>query len=156
MQNTNQSLLKLKSIARFLQISGKYYFVNYNLKLFFDFITKDSEIGSIVRKVVDTIVSTQLDIRVYGHLPINTSIIANIWRGGVQEVEYGTKCRDRQDGTQFLASDILLGPNSKFYQDKTIPFELHIIMPPPRYYPVILERDEKGRIVNSKFSPIEL
>ena len=52
MQNTNQSLLKLRSIARFLQISGKYYFVNYNLKLFFDFITKDSEIGSIVQKLL--------------------------------------------------------------------------------------------------------
>ena len=52
MQNTNQSLLKLRSIAMFLQISGKYYFVNYNLKLFFDFITKDSEIGSIVQKLL--------------------------------------------------------------------------------------------------------
>lgn len=53
MQTTNQSLRKLKSIARFLQISGKYHFVNYNLKLFFDFIYHDSEIGSIVKKLMN-------------------------------------------------------------------------------------------------------
>lgn len=51
MQNTNQSLIKLKSISRFLQISGKYYFVNYNLKLFYDFIAADSGINTIVRKL---------------------------------------------------------------------------------------------------------
>lgn len=49
---------------------------------------------SIVRKVVDTIIGTQLDIKVYGHLPINTSIIANTWKGGYQDVKFKTKRRD--------------------------------------------------------------
>ncbi|OGM25736.1 hypothetical protein A3D00_03335 [Candidatus Woesebacteria bacterium RIFCSPHIGHO2_02_FULL_38_9] len=49
---------------------------------------------SVVRKVVDTIVGTQLDIKVYGHLPINTSIIANIWKGGTQDVKFQTSSRD--------------------------------------------------------------
>ena len=49
---------------------------------------------SIVRKVVDTIIGTQLDIKVYGHLPINTSIIANTWKGGCQDVKFQTKRRD--------------------------------------------------------------
>lgn len=52
MQNTNRSLSKLKSIARFLKISGKFYFINYNLKLFYDFVTKDSEIGAIIQKLL--------------------------------------------------------------------------------------------------------
>jgi len=49
---------------------------------------------AIVRKVVDTIVGTQLDIKVYGHLPINSSIIANIWKGGTQDVEFETSSRN--------------------------------------------------------------
>src|SRR3989344_9513458 len=49
---------------------------------------------SIVRKVVDTIVGTQHDIKVYGHLPINTSIIANIWKGDTQDVEFETSSRN--------------------------------------------------------------
>lgn len=52
MEYSNQSLSKLKSIARFLQISGKFYFINYNLKLFYDFVTKDSEIGTIIQKLL--------------------------------------------------------------------------------------------------------
>lgn len=52
MQNTNRSLSKLKSIARFLKISGKSYFINYNLKLFYDFIIKDGEIGAIIQKLL--------------------------------------------------------------------------------------------------------
>lgn len=49
---------------------------------------------AIVRKVVDTIVGTQLDIKVYGHLPINSSIIANIWKGDTQDVEFETSSRN--------------------------------------------------------------
>src|SRR3989344_3816698 len=49
---------------------------------------------SIVRKVVDTIVGTQHDIKVYGHLPINTSIIANVWKGGIQDVKFETSSRN--------------------------------------------------------------
>ena len=50
---------------------------------------------SIVRKVVDTIVGTQNDIKVYGHLPLNTSIIANVWKGGIQDVKFETSSRYR-------------------------------------------------------------
>ncbi len=49
---------------------------------------------SIVRKVVDTIVGTQNDIKVYGHLPLNTSIIANVWKGGIQDVKFETSSRN--------------------------------------------------------------
>jgi site-specific DNA recombinase len=49
---------------------------------------------AIVRKVVDTIVGTQTDIKVYGHLPINTSIIASLKKGGYQDVKFQTKRRN--------------------------------------------------------------
>jgi glutaredoxin len=49
---------------------------------------------SIIRKVVDTIVGTQTDIKVYGHLPINTSIIATLKKGGIQDVKFQTKRRN--------------------------------------------------------------
>lgn len=61
MQNTNQSLSKLKSIGKFLQISGKFYFINYNLKLFFDFINNDAEIGSIIKKLLSKYPSFEED-----------------------------------------------------------------------------------------------
>ena len=48
---------------------------------------------SIVRKIVDMIVGTQLDIKVYGHLPINTGIIATIQKGGIQYVKFETESR---------------------------------------------------------------
>lgn len=52
MQPENRSLKKLNSIAKFLKLSGKYYFQNYNLKLFYDFIQNDSEISTIVQKLL--------------------------------------------------------------------------------------------------------
>jgi len=52
MQPESQSLKKLHSIARFLKLSGKYYFQNFNLKLFYDFIQNDSEIGAIIQKLL--------------------------------------------------------------------------------------------------------
>jgi hypothetical protein len=52
MKNENRSLKKLNSIARFLKLSGKYYFQNYNLKLFYDFILNDSEISAIIKKLL--------------------------------------------------------------------------------------------------------
>lgn len=48
---------------------------------------------SIIRKVVDTIVGTQTDIKVYGHLALNSSIIANVWKGGIQDVKFETSSR---------------------------------------------------------------
>ena len=71
-------------------------------------------------------------------------------------MDYESRSRDRQDETQLLASNNQLGPNSTFFQDKTIPFEFHIKMPSPRYYPMILKRDEKGRIITSKFPGINI
>lgn len=52
MQMENKSLKKLHAIAKFLKLSGKYYFQNYNLKLFYDFISNDSEIGAIIQKLL--------------------------------------------------------------------------------------------------------
>lgn len=52
MQQESKSLKKLNSIARFLKLSGKYYFQNYNLKLFYDFIIDDNEIGAIIQKLL--------------------------------------------------------------------------------------------------------
>jgi hypothetical protein len=44
--------------------------------------------------------------------------------------------------------------DSTFSEDKKIPFQFTIKMPLPRYYPMILERDEKGRILKLVFPPI--
>jgi len=52
MQQEDRSLKKLNSIARFLKLSGKFYFLNYNLKLFYDFIINDNEIGTIIKKLL--------------------------------------------------------------------------------------------------------
>jgi len=41
-----------------------------------------------------------------------------------------------------------------FSEEKVIPYQFTVKMPPPRYYPMILERDEKGRIITSKFLPM--
>lgn len=48
----------------------------------------------ITRRLVDTIVGTQHELKVYGHLPLNSSIIANIWKGEHPNVEYETSSRD--------------------------------------------------------------
>ena len=39
-------------------------------------------------------------------------------------------------------------------RDIIIPFQITIKLPPPRYYPEILKRDNKGRIVTIKFPPV--
>jgi len=61
---------------------------------------------------------------------------------------------DGQHETPDLASNYQLVPEPTFSEDKVIPFQFTIKMPPPRYYPEILKRDGKGRIVTSKFPPI--
>jgi len=61
--------------------------------------------------------------------------------------------RDSQHGTLTLASDSHLEPEPTFSEEKRIPFQFTIKMPSPRYYPEILKRDDKGRIVTSKFLP---
>lgn len=48
----------------------------------------------ITRRLVDTIVGTQHELKVYGHLPLNSSIITNIWKGEHLNVEYETSSRD--------------------------------------------------------------
>ncbi|OGM25762.1 hypothetical protein A3D00_02575 [Candidatus Woesebacteria bacterium RIFCSPHIGHO2_02_FULL_38_9] len=69
-------------------------------------------------------------------------------------MEYYHGNRNSQDETPTPASDSQLEPEPTFSEDKVIPFQFTIKMPPPRYYPKILERDNKGRIVNSKFPPL--
>ena len=64
------------------------------------------------------------------------------------------RSRDSEHETPTLALNASLEPNPIFSEDKVIPFEFHIKMPPPRYYPMILQRDEKGRIITSKFPPL--
>lgn len=44
----NQSLEKLKSLAKFLQISNIYNFQNWNLALFYNFINEDPELSTII------------------------------------------------------------------------------------------------------------
>lgn len=48
----NSSLTKLKSIARFLNLSGRFLFQNFNLKLFNDFLETDPELSSIVASLL--------------------------------------------------------------------------------------------------------
>jgi hypothetical protein len=44
--------------------------------------------------------------------------------------------------------------DSTFSVEKKIPFQFTVKMPPPRYHPMILERDKKGRILKLVFPPI--
>jgi hypothetical protein len=67
---------------------------------------------------------------------------------------YEFVCRDSEDETPDLASNALSVLDSTFSEDKKIPFQFTIKMPPPRHYPMILERDKKGRILKSEFPPI--
>jgi len=48
-----------------------------------------------------------------------------------------------------LGSNQQIEPNPTFLNSFKIPFEFIIPMPPPNVARVILERDEKGRIVHS-------
>lgn len=52
MQPENQSLLKLRSIKNFLQLSGNFLFQNYNLKLFVKFLEDDPEITIIINHLL--------------------------------------------------------------------------------------------------------
>ncbi len=51
MLETNASLSKLHSIARFLRLSGRFYLQNYNLNLFLKFLKSDPEISSIINSL---------------------------------------------------------------------------------------------------------
>jgi len=53
--------------------------------------------------------------------------------------------------TTNLASGSQIELEPTFLENKVIPFQFAIKMPSPRYYPEILKRDKKGRIINSKF-----
>jgi len=75
------------------------------------------------------------------------------------------RSRDSQPETPTLASSNQLEPEPTFSEDKattcgehsrTIPFQFTVKMPPPRYFPEILKRDGKGRIVTSKFPQLNL
>jgi hypothetical protein len=91
------------------------------------------------------------------------SIIAALKKGDCQNVKFRTKRRDSENETPDLASNDLsvldLKSRTEWYgttfsEDKKIPFQFTIKMPPPRYYPMILERDKKGRILKSEFPPL--
>lgn len=49
----NKSITKLKSLARFLKISGRFFFENFNLYLFTEFIFNDPEISIIINNLLD-------------------------------------------------------------------------------------------------------
>ncbi len=58
-------------------------------------------------------------------------------------------------GTTPPASESQLESEPTFFEDKVIPFQFTVKMPPPRYYPMILERDEMGRIKSSEFPSMQ-
>ena len=72
---------------------------------------------------------------------------------------------DSQPETPTLAPNNQLEPEPTFSEEKAvsaecnrgiIPFQFTVKMPSPRYYPEILKRDRKGRIVDSKFPAISI
>lgn len=63
---------------------------------------------------------------------------------------------DSQRETPNLALSNQLEPEPTFSEEKVIHFQFTVKLPPPRYYPQILKRDEKGRIVASKFPQLKL
>ena len=91
--------------------------------------------------MITKIVADQKHMTVSGVIPVSS----------VKYVDEQTKCRNSQDGTQTPGSNNQLESEPTFSGNKVIPFQFTVKMPPPRYYPMILERDEKGRIVSSKF-----
>lgn len=93
---------------------------------------------SIVRKIVDTIVGTQNNIKVYGHLALNSSIIVNVWKGGIQDVKFETSSRDKTD------------------QSTTLDFRFELHLPSPRKVRIITLRDDYGRIMHSTPPPLIL
>jgi len=62
--------------------------------------------------------------------------------------------RNSEHENQLPGSESQLELEPTFLEEKIIPFQFTVKMPPPRYYPMILKRDEKGRIVDSKFPEI--
>ena len=48
----NYSLKKLKSIAHFLKVSGRFNFQNFNLDLFMDFLLEDPQISIIINNIL--------------------------------------------------------------------------------------------------------
>jgi hypothetical protein len=51
---------------------------------------------------------------------------------------------DSEHRTTSGASESQLEPEPTFSEEKIIPFQFTVKMPPPRCYPMILERDKKG------------
>ena len=48
----NHTINKLKSIAEFLKSSGRFFFQNYNIKIFLNFLENDSEISIIINTLL--------------------------------------------------------------------------------------------------------
>lgn len=48
----------------------------------------------IVLKIVDKIVGTQLDLKVYGYLPVTAGYFATTQKGGIQDVKFQSISRD--------------------------------------------------------------
>lgn len=103
----------------------------------------------VVRDIIDkVIIGERSGVQVCAHLPVR--IIST------EKEEYEPKGRNSQDENKLPGSDSQLESEPTFSGDKVIPFQFTVKMPPPRYYPLILERDNKGRIVNSKFPDLTL
>lgn len=64
-----------------------------------------------------------------------------------QNIQYESICRNSQDGNKLPGSNNHLEPEPTFFEDKVIPFQFTFKMPPPNIARMILERDEKGRIM---------
>jgi len=67
-------------------------------------------------------------------------------------LQYVTFCRNSQGGTPTSGSNNQLEPEPISSEEKVIPFQFTVKMPPPKISRLILERDEKGRILRSQVS----
>ena len=66
---------------------------------------------------------------------------------------YEFKYRNNEVGKEHLASEGSCDPEPTFPVEHRIPFHFKIKLPPPRYYPIILKRDDFGKILATTFPP---
>lgn len=108
----------------------------------FDSQDKKRVVDDIIDKVI---IKERSEVEVWGHLTLPTL---------TDNMAYGPERRDSEHENKLLGSNNQLEPEPTFSEDKVIPFQFTVKMPSPRYHPMILQRDEKGRIINSKFPPL--
>jgi site-specific DNA recombinase len=103
---------------------------------------------SIVRSVVDRVAGTQAKLHIYGHIPVQAPKINHV---GHKTIDW-----DRADTNRHANYESKIQSIAGFTDGTSIPFEMTIGLPDPRYDRIIYGRDRRGRITHSTAPPSEL